>query len=68
MNEKHENPETINRRNFLELTGGLTAGALLASAGSAFSADKAGDRKIRMGVVGGGFGSTFQWHSIPTAS
>lgn len=65
MNTNHDKPDTFTRRQFLELTGGLTAGAILASAGNAFSADKAGDRKIRMGVVGGGFGSSFQWHEHP---
>lgn len=55
----------LDRRRFLELTGGLTAGAILASAGLGCAAERAGDRKIRMGVVGGGFGATFQWHEHP---
>jgi predicted dehydrogenase len=56
---------SVTRRNFLELSGGLTAGAILSSAGAAFSADKAAGRRIRIGVVGGGFGSTFHWHEHP---
>ena len=65
MNAEPENQKSFSRRQFLELTGGLGAGVLLASAGTAFSADEAGGRKIRMGVVGGGFGASFHWHEHP---
>jgi predicted dehydrogenase len=40
--------------------GLLAAGALAAS-----SAVRAQDKKLRMGVVGGGFGSAFPWHMHP---
>ena len=39
------------------------AGATLAVAGKAHPAESR--RKIRMGVVGGGFGATFHWHEHP---
>ena len=65
MNADSSDNLPLTRRRFLELTGGLGAGALLASAGTAFAADQAGDRKIRMGIVGGGFGATFQWREHP---
>jgi predicted dehydrogenase len=39
------------------------AGATLAAAGKAHPAENR--RKIRMGVVGGGFGATFHWHEHP---
>ena len=55
----------LNRRRFLGLTSGLSAGALLACAGRAWPQDQAAGRKIRMGVVGGGFGASFQWHEHP---
>ncbi len=43
----------------------MSAGALLASAGTAWPKDTAADRKIRIAVVGGGFGASFQWHQHP---
>ena len=65
MKSEPENQSAITRRQFLEFTGGLSVGALLASSGTAFSANHIGGRKIRMGVVGGGFGASFQWHEHP---
>jgi predicted dehydrogenase len=55
-------------RIFLEHTGlgaaaAAAAGATLAVAGTAHPAESR--RKIRMGVVGGGFGATFHWHEHP---
>jgi len=53
------------RRLFLEMAGSAAvAGAgLLTQAGRAYPAETG--RKIRMGVVGGGFGSQFYWHKHP---
>ena len=55
----------VPRRQFFEVTGGLSVSALLASAGQAFPQNKDSSQKIRMGVVGGGFGSSFQWQEHP---
>jgi predicted dehydrogenase len=58
--------EAMSRRAFLEFSGSsalLAAGGLLAQAGRAYPAETG--RKIRMGVVGGGFGATFHWHEHP---
>jgi len=51
------------RRDFLAAYG---AGALVSSlAASLPAAELKSDRKIRVGVVGGGFGASFQWHLDP---
>lgn len=60
--------EGMSRRLFLELSGttaaGLAAaGATLGYVGRACAADS--PKKIRMGVVGGGFGAGFHWHEHP---
>jgi len=51
------------RRDFLKTTGMAMAGAALA-AGSVPVAG-ALRKKVRIGVVGGGFGCSFQWHEHP---
>ncbi len=57
---------TMSRRLFLETSGsallGATAG-MFTQVGRAYPAQT--DKKIRMGVVGGGFGATFHWHEHP---
>ncbi len=70
----------LSRRRFLEKSGGSAlAASLAASLGGALPAASRGaeteadvpdnplqsDRKIRMGIVGGGFGLSFQWHEHP---
>ena len=60
--------ESLSRRAFLDKTGSaVLAGALVAEAAKAAAADPPldPDRKIKMGIVGGGFGSSFQWHEDP---
>ena len=49
------------RREFL----GATGAALLGAAAVPAAAQLDPDRRIRIGVVGGGFGSSFQWHLDP---
>ena len=51
------------RRDFLKQSSALLAGLPLAS--SAALAVSTAPRKIHMGVVGGGFGCSFQWHEHP---
>src|ERR1051325_2995263 len=55
------------RRDFLGTS--TVAAALTAQAARAQqvgrAAPKSSDKKIRMAVVGGGFGSTFHWHEHP---
>lgn len=51
------------RRTFLK-TGAASLATLAYSAQRAFPADTA-PKKIRIGVVGGGFGCSFQWHEHP---
>ncbi len=60
-----ENP--ISRRDFLKAAGAaVVATSVGLSAGAApASADLDPARKIRVGVVGGGFGAAFQWHLDP---
>jgi len=58
----------LSRRSLLALAGpaaaGLVAsGAMLAHVGRAYTAENR--KKIRMGVVGGGFGAGFWWHEHP---
>jgi predicted dehydrogenase len=55
--------ECSSRRDFLRRTGAVVAGASLASR-SALAVNTA-PKKVRIGVVGGGFGCSFQWHEHP---
>ncbi len=54
----------LSRRDFLSAVG---AAALLgAAAAETLAAPRLGsDRKVRIGIVGGGFGAAFQWHLDP---
>jgi predicted dehydrogenase len=63
--EISSNPMT--RRDFVK---GATAvaGSSLALGGAIPAADTGSDRKIRMGIVGGRFGCSFQWHEHPNCT
>jgi len=62
---------SLNRRSFVKMAGAAAAG-LTVSPQFAFSHipydPLPSDRKIRIGVVGGGFGSSFQWHEHPNCT
>ena len=63
---RSDRPSAISRRTFLEWSGSaaaLASGDILTRAGRAYPAETG--KKIRMGVVGGGFGAVFQWHDHP---
>jgi len=51
----------MSRRSFLSRSGRVALAAPILSAAAA------PERKVRMGVVGGGFGASFQWHEHPNA-
>ncbi|MBN2594929.1 MAG: Gfo/Idh/MocA family oxidoreductase, partial [Sedimentisphaerales bacterium] len=51
------------RREFLKRAGSVLAGTVLASHG--VLAVNTAPKKVRIGVVGGGFGTSFQWHEHP---
>ncbi len=57
----------LSRRGFLELGGKAAAAAVgaavLTRAGRAYPAETG--KKLRMAVVGGGFGASFHWHEHP---
>ena len=53
----------FSRRGFIKRSGFALAGTLLASQASL--AVNTVPRKVRIGVVGGGFGCAFQWHEHP---
>lgn len=53
----------LSRRSFLERSTTVALGTALAS--QATFAQTSQNRKIRIGVVGGGFGCSFQWHEHP---
>ncbi|NQT87343.1 Gfo/Idh/MocA family oxidoreductase [bacterium] len=59
--------ETISRRDFLSVTAAAALVGSLAAAVPA-RAELGSDRKIRMGIVGGGFGASFQWHLDPNCT
>ena len=55
--------DDISRRSFIAKSGfGLSAAALASH--HAFAVDTA-PKKVRIGVVGGGFGCSFYWHEHP---
>ena len=62
---KRDGSTDMSRRTVLELFGStaVAASAVLGRAGRAYPAETS--RKVRMGVVGGGFGSKFFWHQHP---
>lgn len=55
---------TLNRRKFLNMTG-VAAAAMVVSPRFAFAGELSIDRKIRIGIIGGGFGSDFFFHEHP---
>lgn len=57
-------PDTCSRRGFLGTSAALAATAGVAAAQRLTAANTA-PKKIRIGVVGGGFGCSFQWHEHP---
>jgi predicted dehydrogenase len=73
MNREHESSGNIYSRR--DLLGRAGAGVLLARAPGVFAADMTPDpgaykhldpgKKVRIGIVGGGFGASFQWHLDP---
>lgn len=55
---------TLNRRKFISMAGiGVTA--LTMSSRFAFAGEQANTRKIRIGIIGGGFGADFFFHEHP---
>jgi len=61
-----DSAQEITRRRFLEQAGaGAVAASLVAASGRLAAAAAQSDRKIRMGIVGGGFGASFHWHQDP---
>jgi len=56
-------PNPCSRRDFLR-QGGLAVAATVAATPRLVAADTA-PKKVRIGVVGGGFGTSFQWHEHP---
>jgi len=62
----HVGRSGISRRSFMELSGTtalLAGGSLLTQVGRAYPGES--NKRIRMGVVGGGFGAGFWWHEHP---
>ena len=75
MNNDHQShsrdldADQVSRRSFLEFSGAsalLAAGGLLTQAGRAYP--EGTGKKVRMGVVGGGFGAGFWWHQHPNCT
>lgn len=62
---RHANP--ISRRRALQRVGGAagTAAAIGLWPAIGRGAEEASETKIRVGIVGGRFGATFQWHQHP---
>jgi len=58
-------PESLSRRTFLSRTG---TAVTVAAAAPGFALAESGDRKIRIGVVGGNFGRSFFWHVHPNCT
>lgn len=61
---KSSTPGACSRRRFLATGGAALGTATALSARPLYAADTA-PRKVRMAVVGGRFGATFQWHEHP---
>jgi len=63
LHSDNNKSNSFSRRDFMKQSGVAIAGTLLAS--RACLAVNTTPRKIRIGVVGGGFGCSFQWHEHP---
>jgi len=61
-----ERADDVSRRGFLGAAG--AAGLVGGLAATAPAAEPKPDRKVRIGIVGGGFGSSFQWHLEPNCT
>lgn len=57
----------LSRREFLSVSSAAVLVTSLAAAIPA-RADLGSDRKVRVGIVGGGFGASFQWHLDPNCT
>jgi len=59
--------QAYSRREFLRQSGAALAGVALAKGAARAQASTVtgGTKKIRIGVVGGGFGTSFYWHEHP---
>ncbi len=55
----------ISRRAFLEKAGAAASAAILTGAGRAEATVAEGGKRVRIAVVGGGFGAGFWWHEHP---
>jgi predicted dehydrogenase len=65
---KHDSGDHLSRRGFLAGSAIAAAGVIGASAQTAAPpAEPSAGKRIRMGVVGGGFGIAFPWHEHPNA-
>ncbi len=53
----------VTRRGFLNVTSSTALAASLGLSAGASAGEPA--KKVRMGIVGGGFGAAFQWHLDP---
>ena len=63
-NKKRE--QLTSRRNFLKEAGSVAlVTPILGSKAEASYKPLDGEKKLRMGIVGGGFGSAFPWHEHP---
>jgi len=66
MNTRSSTRTHISRRDFLKETGAAIAGlTLMPNTLYARGGELSTDKKIRIGVVGGNFGCSFQWHEHP---
>ncbi len=64
MTKLNFSSSTLNRRKFIS-TAGVGAAALTISSRFAFAEEQHRDRKIRIGIIGGGFGTAFYFHEHP---
>ncbi|CAL1519056.1 Gfo/Idh/MocA family oxidoreductase [Chitinophaga sp. MM2321] len=59
-----KNNQVFNRRKFISMAG-ISAAALMVAPRFAFAGQQGNDRKIRIGIIGGGFGAGFFFHEHP---
>lgn len=60
-------PQNLSRRTFLAGSAVSTAGLMASTLQAQAATEPSTGRRIRMGVVGGGFGAAFPWHEHPDA-
>ncbi|HBH82590.1 MAG: hypothetical protein A2X05_00425 [Bacteroidetes bacterium GWE2_41_25] len=66
-NKANSGSNAFNRRKFISMAG-IGAATLTVSPRYVLAGEQASTRKIRLGIIGGGFGTSFFFHEHPNCT